>query len=114
MSQRFNRVPAAYTGAAGLTNKTKYQTAEQQGNAFDPIKVDGDFNAIMDYLNELDDDITGVSAGAIPGASTGGNANKLLTTDGAETFRGFLSTAHIFRTMVLVLGNFQPVPPGKW
>lgn len=71
MSTRFQRPAAAYTGAGGLSNRTKYQNDATAipTVAIDDQKIDGDFNYVIDALNVLDDGVTSLVVGAIPDAS---------------------------------------------
>lgn len=71
MSTRFTRPAGTYDSTSVTTNMTKYRTdsAAVPKVAISSAKVDGDFNTIIDALNALDDDITGLIAGTVPDGS---------------------------------------------
>lgn len=56
MSIKYQRPTDGYSGSAGLANTTKYQddAAAVPKVAISSSKIDGDFNYVMDALNEID------------------------------------------------------------
>lgn len=57
MAQKFQRPSGAYGGQAGLSNRSKY-TEDANASPKRPIsstKIDGDFNYLIDALNQIDD-----------------------------------------------------------
>lgn len=71
MSTRFTRPAGTYDSTSVTTNMTKYRTdsAAAPKVAISSAKIDGDFNKVIDALNALDDDITGLVAGSVPDGS---------------------------------------------
>jgi|GEM_PF-2237381 len=76
-----SRPAIPYVPAQVLPNYNRYQSLGQ----FPPTaqQLDGDLNAIMDFINTLSDAINNTAAGIFPGANNPLNASKLPTTDGA-------------------------------
>jgi microcystin-dependent protein len=57
MAQKFQRPSSAYGGQAGLNNRSKY-TEDSNASPKRPIssiKIDGDFNYLIDAVNQIDD-----------------------------------------------------------
>jgi microcystin-dependent protein len=86
MSTKFNRPAAAYAGAVGLSNRTKYQddAVAVPKRAISSSKIDGDLNYVVDGLNETWDALSAASfATALPNQT--GNAGRVPVTNGAIT-----------------------------
>lgn len=95
MSTRFNRPSGTYAGASALTNRDLYQQRENNGQGRDPSIDDGQLNYLTDALNQLDADIGGVSAGAIPGSTDPANANKVVKSTGAGITLSFVDNSMV-------------------
>lgn len=76
-----SRPAIPYVPAQILPHYDRYSSLGQ----FPPTaqQLDGDLNALMDFINTLADAINNTAAGIFPGADDPLNANKLPTTDGA-------------------------------
>ncbi|NBV54332.1 MAG: hypothetical protein EBR79_01305 [Proteobacteria bacterium] len=57
MSNKYQRPVGAYAGSSGLGNRTKYQDDANAvpKRAISSSKIDGDFNYLVDAINQLDD-----------------------------------------------------------
>jgi len=95
MSTRFNRPSGTFSGASALTNRDLYQQRENNGQGRDPAIDDGQMNALIDAVNQLDDDIAGVSAGAIPGSTDMANANKVVKVTGSGIALSFVDSSMV-------------------
>jgi hypothetical protein len=71
MSTRFQRPAGSYTGDLTLNNRTKYQSDSTANPkvAISSVKMDGDFNYLINSLNTLDDEMQGIVLGALPDGS---------------------------------------------
>ena len=76
----FKRPAIPYVPVQVLANYDRY--AALQGKPPTASQLDGDCNALMDYINQLAAAINETAAGIFPGADEPTNANKLPTTDG--------------------------------
>jgi hypothetical protein len=83
MAHNFQRPNLPYE-ADSLPNNKRYQLLTRSNNRPPTdVMLDTDVNYLIDAVRQLDDDIAGVEAGAIPGSDDLENANALVTTDGA-------------------------------
>ena len=76
----FKRPSIPYVPAQVLANYNRYASLNDRPPT--PAQLDGDCNAVVDYINQLAVAINGIAAGILPGADDPRNANKLPTTDG--------------------------------
>ena len=76
----FKRPAIPYVPVQVLAHYDRY--AALQGKPPTASQLDGDCNALMDYINQLAAAINETAAGIFPGADDPTNANKLPTTDG--------------------------------
>jgi hypothetical protein len=81
MPKDYKRPDIPYEGDS-LPNNTRYELLTQSKRPPTSEMLDGEMNYLIDSLNDLDQKIEGVEAGAIPGSSEALNANKVLKTDG--------------------------------
>jgi microcystin-dependent protein len=95
MSTRFNRPSSTYAGAPALTNRDLYQQRENNNQGRDPAIDDGQLNYLTDALNQLDEDIAGVAAGSIPGATDPANANKVVKSTGSGIVLSFVDNSMV-------------------
>lgn len=68
MTNRFQRPAGAYAGDLTLNNRTKYQNDSTANPkvAISSVKMDGDLNYIINSLNQLNTDISGMALGMLP------------------------------------------------
>ena len=78
----YKRPNIPYAGES-LPNNTRYELLTQNRQPPTPILMDSEMNYVIDSLNDLDQKVKDVQAGAIPGSREIGNKDKLLKTDGA-------------------------------
>lgn len=78
----FNRPNIPYNNQP-LPNDNRYEILTQENLSPPADIMDAEMNYVMDILNNLQIQINGIVAGAIPGSNDPLNASKLLTTDGA-------------------------------
>ena len=78
MTTKYQRPGAGYEGGSGLLNRDKYQSdaSAQPKVSISSEKIDGDFNYIIDALNEIDD-ASGTAA------SIASRLNQSLNADGS-------------------------------
>ena len=76
----FKRPSIPYAPEQVLANYNRYASLNDKPPT--PAQLDGDCNAVIDYINQLAVAINGVVAGILPGSDDPRNANKLPTTDG--------------------------------
>jgi len=76
-----SRPAIPYVPTQVLPNYNRYQSLGQ----FPPTaqQLDGDLNAIMDFINDLSQAINETVAAGLPGVNDPLNANRLVSTDGA-------------------------------
>ena len=110
---QFQRPTFAYPGQANLTNTTKYQTASDTGAPISSVAVDGDFNYIIDSLNDLYTVFINATAGVIPGATTPSSSGKVPTTDGAGNITWTLVTSTLLAAASIGLTNFASQQGGS-
>ena len=77
----YKRPNIPYTGEA-LPNNTRYELLTQNRQPPTPVLMDSEMNYVIDSMNDLDQKVKDVQAGAIPGSSEILNKDKLLKTDG--------------------------------
>ena len=82
MTFNFSRpnLPYAYSQ---LQNSNRYQVLTSLGKPPTAIQLDSDIDYLIDATRSLDLAMGSLTAGVIPGAALGTNANKVVTTDGA-------------------------------
>ena len=85
--------PAGSYSPTETTNANKYVTDSGSSTAISSLKVDADFNYIIDALNNLSLDIDAVVSTGLPTQT--GNADKFLTTDGSIASWAKVDTANI-------------------
>jgi len=85
--------PAGSYSPTETTNANKYVTDSGSSTAISSLKVDADFNYIIDAMNALSSDIDNVIATGLPAQT--GNADKFLTTDGSLASWAKVNTANI-------------------
>jgi microcystin-dependent protein len=86
MTTKFNRPAGTYAGASGLANRTKYQedSVAVPKRAISSGKIDGDFNYVVDGLNETWAALTAASfATVLPDQAA--NTDKVPVTNGTST-----------------------------
>lgn len=71
-----------YTPAQTGSFVDRYTILRKEGLPPEGYDIDGDINFLLDSLNSTNNEVNGVAAGIIPGASDEINANHLPTTDG--------------------------------
>lgn len=71
MSNRFQRPAGTYSGDLALNNYNKYQNDSTANPkvSISSVKMDGDFNYLINTVNTLNDELQGVVLGALPDGS---------------------------------------------
>ena len=87
----FKRPSIPYVPEQVLANYNRYASLHDKPPT--PAQLDGDCNAVIDYINQLAVAINGVVAGILPGSDDIHNAHKLPTTDGMANISWTLVTA---------------------
>lgn len=90
MANRRNRPQIPYEGTIRPYYNRYKDLAENRQNLTGE-QLDGDIDYVIDVLNEHDDDISGVVAGAIPGSTLPENQHKFVTTNGEDPATIFFS-----------------------
>ena len=83
MPKDYKRPNLPYEGEA-LPNNKRYELLTQTQRPPTAAMLDDEANYVIDSLNDLNQKIDDVQAGAIPGSGEPLNANKVLKTDGAS------------------------------
>lgn len=81
----YQRKQIPYNPAEVLPFSNRYALVAEQDQPINSDQLDGDFNYVIDSLNDLWTITQGIAAGILPGSSTPGNAEKFPITDGAGT-----------------------------
>ncbi len=81
----YQRKQIPYSPAEVLPFSNRYGIVADQNQPINSDQLDGDFNYVIDSLNDLWNITQGIAAGILPGSSTPGNAEKFPITDGAGT-----------------------------
>lgn len=81
----YQRKQIPYNPAEVLPFSDRYALVAEQGQPINSNQLDGDFNYIIDSLNDLWTITQGIAAGILPGSSNPLNINKFPVTDGAGT-----------------------------
>lgn len=81
----YQRKQIPYSPAEVLPFSDRYALVAEQGQPINSNQLDGDFNYIIDSLNDLWTITQGIAAGILPGSSSPLNINKFPVTDGAGT-----------------------------
>lgn len=79
----FERPAGSYTGAGGLSNRTKYQddSSATPRRAISSSKVDGDLNYVIDALNTIDTEVSSVNPATNATAGTVAASDKITFVD---------------------------------
>ena len=81
----YQRKQIPYNPAEVLPFSNRYALVAEQDQPINSNQLDGDFNYIIDSLNDLWTITQGIAAGILPGSSSPLNINKFPVTDGAGT-----------------------------
>ncbi len=81
----YQRKQIPYNPAEVLPFSDRYALVAEQGQPINSNQLDGDFNYIIDSLNDLWTITQGIAAGILPGSSNPLNISKFPVTDGAGT-----------------------------
>lgn len=81
----YQRKQIPYNPAEVLQFSNRYALVAEQDQPINSNQLDGDFNYIIDSLNDLWTITQGIAAGILPGSSSPLNINKFPVTDGAGT-----------------------------
>ena len=100
-----SRPAIPYVPAQVLPNYNRYQSLGKFPPT--PQQLDGDLNAIMDFINTLSQAINETAAAGLPGAANPLNANALVTTDGAGNISWTLVNAANLDVNAIQTQNIQ-------
>lgn len=81
----YQRKQIPYNPAEVLPFSNRYALVAEQDQPINSNQLDGDFNYIIDSLNDLWTITQGIAVGVLPGSSSPLNVNKFPVTDGAGT-----------------------------
>lgn len=79
----YQRKQIPYNPVEVLPFSNRYGIVADQNQPINSDQLDGDFNYVIDSLNDLWTITQGIAAGILPGSSTPANAEKFPITDGA-------------------------------
>lgn len=78
----YTRPGIPYVPEKQLPYNNRYLQTANINNPPGADQLDGDFNALIDIANQLQEEIESVAVGAIPGATDPNSMNKFLSTNG--------------------------------
>ena len=103
----YQRKQIPYSPAEVLPFSNRYGVVADQNQPINSDQLDGDFNYVIDSLNDLWTITQGIAAGILPGSSTPGNAEKFPITDGAGTISWTKITSAYFSAQCIPTAALQ-------